>query len=666
MTSEITIHHCKLNVVRRGGWSWGASREELVDKAVGALRALLERHLASLPIEEDREIRSPVRIAVPLTRREFLSAGSRIPTSRHDSDWEQRVALRVEQVLLPHLAAPRHLPEPSSSPMSSSSSRAGPTALGDGRPAVTSTSGSGSKLLCFLLRWRERGELGLYLLSLSFPTLMAWHRALFLGRTSLPHAEPPASTATWDRSVHSDSRAGDGGSIASPEQAALARHAHVEGAAVKTDRITPESRETAPGERAAAGASEMARVVQKLADMVGRADDEETLLRNRIVCAVEVAFRLKVAPCDPRVANAVDAALAWPAGLPLRPTANASSTAATETRARRARWSSDPSRNREAPAADTTSRPARDSHLVGANDQRSADKPTGLRQSPHGTTGRDAAGISQGGASDVVGSVETASARGEDQADPTAPTTVSKGRHLAVDSPTRQRVGQGPSPSVLPVLEHGERNLHSALPFLLLGPLSQLGYWEALEASFEAVAGREGLPVFDAALACKALEPLQRGWRRSPQSAADAAAFAGLEQPVPGSLMTEMARVADEFVSSLNAVVARAVLQGCDLEVPLVLQQVGAPLGDGLLLVDAAGCFPIAWSPDLAGLVPALEQCETSVLLIDRQTVREKLLAELDRRGLRFVTDAPPTRGRTLADAASQARPLVDQRYRQP
>jgi hypothetical protein len=63
--------------------------------------------------------------------------------------------------------------------------------------------------------------------------------------------------------------------------------------------------------------------------------------------------------------------------------------------------------------------------------------------------------------------------------------------------------------------------------------------------------------------------------------------------------------------------------------------------GDDRLLVEVDGLFPMAWS---SGLNATLAGC-TAPIVVSVAAADSALLADLHARGLRFITDAPPTRG---------------------
>jgi hypothetical protein len=182
-------------------------------------------------------------------------------------------------------------------------------------------------------------------------------------------------------------------------------------------------------------------------------------------------------------------------------------------------------------------------------------------------------------------------------------------------------------------------DISSALPFLLLGPLAQVGYLPALAPALQPAGLEAQTAAFATALAYTVLGPPERGWRRQPEDLAAAAAFAGLAAPVPGSELTEFARVAGPVLPGLDAVVTRALAEGHTAGEPLVLT--GGR--DGLLLADREGMFPVAWTDTVAGLLPAWNMCGSPPVLVAPDAVGA--LAELADAGISFVVAAPPARG---------------------
>ena len=179
----------------------------------------------------------------------------------------------------------------------------------------------------------------------------------------------------------------------------------------------------------------------------------------------------------------------------------------------------------------------------------------------------------------------------------------------------------------------------SALPFLLLGPLAQIGYLPALAPALEPVGLQAQTAAFAAALAYTALGPLERGWRRHPDDLAAAAAFAGLGAPVPGQALTEFARVASSALPALDAVVTRALAEGHTPGEPLIL----AGAQGGMLLLDREGLFPLAWADTVAGLLLAWRMCGSPPVLVAPTALGA--LRGLTAAGAIFVVATPPGRG---------------------
>jgi hypothetical protein len=183
----------------------------------------------------------------------------------------------------------------------------------------------------------------------------------------------------------------------------------------------------------------------------------------------------------------------------------------------------------------------------------------------------------------------------------------------------------------------------SALPFLLLGPLAQVGYLSALTPALQPVGLDSQTTMFATALAYTVLGPLERAWRRQPEDLAAAAAFAGLGAPVPALALTEFARVARPALPALDAVITRALAEGHTAGQPLVLVAAGERADGGLFLVDREGLFPVAWADTVAGLLPAWRMCGSPPVLVAPTAV--SALHGLAAVGASFVVATPPARG---------------------
>lgn len=196
----------------------------------------------------------------------------------------------------------------------------------------------------------------------------------------------------------------------------------------------------------------------------------------------------------------------------------------------------------------------------------------------------------------------------------------------------------------------------SALPFLMLGPLSRTGYLKTLATTFAAAGFLDDLSLFAAALAFKALPPPERGWRRTPTALETAAACAGLLDAVSGEDLTRLSRRASACLEPLAADLTASLLAGHEPGRPLFL----AAAGDGLLLAEVDGVFPIACASGFAELSPVLARLRDETLLVPAGIATPALLREIDASGARFLTAAPPTRSEPWRPLRLPGRPGGD------
>jgi hypothetical protein len=192
------------------------------------------------------------------------------------------------------------------------------------------------------------------------------------------------------------------------------------------------------------------------------------------------------------------------------------------------------------------------------------------------------------------------------------------------------------------VLYDSEVAVASALPFLLLGPLTRLGYMPTLNAVLEAADLLPHMHVFATALAYKVLAPPERGWQRHPSTVLAAASFAALAAPVSEPALAAFAQHVSPHLSPLDAVLTETLTTGHNSQQPLLLYRT-APT-EGLLLVDVEGIFPIAWADGPEPFWLLLTRCPGSLLLVPQATADPLLLSQLHGAQWRFVTDAPATR----------------------
>jgi hypothetical protein len=191
----------------------------------------------------------------------------------------------------------------------------------------------------------------------------------------------------------------------------------------------------------------------------------------------------------------------------------------------------------------------------------------------------------------------------------------------------------------------------------LLGPLSKIGYFDALAATLETIGLSSQSSLFATALAYKVLTPPARGWRRDDEDLFVAAAFCGVETPPPGEALAELARKMSGHLTALDSLLSYTLVKGHDPDSAMLLHRTREEAGpDGFLLVEMDGLFPVAWAIDLRALMPALRYFSATHLLIEQASADVDTLLALDASGFRFITDAPPTRGETWREIRCSSR----------
>lgn len=192
----------------------------------------------------------------------------------------------------------------------------------------------------------------------------------------------------------------------------------------------------------------------------------------------------------------------------------------------------------------------------------------------------------------------------------------------------------------------GEYSVSSVLPFLCLGVLHRLGYLEAHTATLKACGlNLNQSKMFAIGLAYKLLDPPKRGWNRSKSSLHSGAIFAGLEQPIPDAFIHSFQRQVAKGLSGMDAVLTQTLIEGHNPNKPLFLEKIDMNLGGGFLLLDCEGIFPIAWDINLKVIAKIIKDFGPISVLIPQNSIDLKLVDLLTAHGIRFVTDAPPTRG---------------------
>ncbi len=171
-----------------------------------------------------------------------------------------------------------------------------------------------------------------------------------------------------------------------------------------------------------------------------------------------------------------------------------------------------------------------------------------------------------------------------------------------------------------------------------------MGYLSLLAAILEASRLENEATLFATALAYKVLEPPERGWRRSPAAQHASAVFAGLADPPPGSAIAEFSRQIMPHLGPLDRSLAAGVTVGRSADAPILLSRADSAAESGFLLVDTQGCFPIGWFSEAAAAVMTLQSIAPRVVLVAQDAAGPRILQQLDRAQITFVTEVFPTR----------------------
>ncbi|MFF3456878.1 hypothetical protein ACFYXH_21590 [Streptomyces sp. NPDC002730] len=196
-------------------------------------------------------------------------------------------------------------------------------------------------------------------------------------------------------------------------------------------------------------------------------------------------------------------------------------------------------------------------------------------------------------------------------------------------------------------------DIDRVLPFLLLPPLHDRGYLEAVAAVLTGggAQAHDGA-AFAACLAHKVLPPPAHGWLRSPQDTHAVAVFAGTTPTGHGAPVISALDLERHLGPLLALLDARLGLQAAEEHTatsPLLLRAV-AP--GRLLLLDVDGLYPVWDATQPAELLRPWEVAGTPLVMLPSQPdvpAAAGLTLALDALGIGFVTDLPPTRGEQLS-----------------
>ena len=567
---DVTIHHCTLRIVRRGGWSWGAAPEKLLQSAIKVLPELIARELGQFwSSEDDEEIAAPVRINIPIRLEELLAisdAGFRENEFSYSSEFTV-VGQRINSAIRAALIDKCGLPEPALEVQTSSEV---------GEEVEELRSRPESFVVEVLRSWQREGVLAQRLSVFSAAALEAWHE--YIVKTS-------------------------------DDATVFGSH--------EIDAIGPV-------------------IEESLRLMPLAAATRDAILRRRLIVIAEVIARLELARCPRAVLSKLDEM------IPLARFEASDEVAGSVVQIDR---EAESSATRE--VSHSADLPVQDRVQLTVAESQSAS-----RESASGVT------EFQGQSSSLEpGSIldsKTARHRGDlalVQAESTSREIARSIGQLAKPVAPQQSHSNLQAVPIHQPLQRITKKLRreaGALPFLLLGPLSRIGYLKTLAAVLEASENTEASPLFATALAYKLLAPPERGWRRDAASLSTAAAFAGLESPAAEPALVRLAQTLSPHLSPLDATLSGALTAGHNPRAPLLLLSTREKESDRFVLFDSEGLFPIQWAASINDLRSTLIQLDSSIVFVPRASADVELLRWLTDQSLYFVTDAPPTRGETL------------------
>jgi hypothetical protein len=197
------------------------------------------------------------------------------------------------------------------------------------------------------------------------------------------------------------------------------------------------------------------------------------------------------------------------------------------------------------------------------------------------------------------------------------PADVPGGEAPMRQAPAAPRYGRGLRPA------RRELEVASVLPFLLVGPLDDLGALDAVAAALVGPGWPELLTAFAAGLARKALPPPAAGWLQSAEVSATAAAFAGQENPPDGAVTDRLGRTVSRWWPVVEEALTAELVDLHAPRSPLVVTRSSG----GLVAADAEGLAPMLWDGDAAAVRRLWERCGRPPVLADQSSTATSLAA---------------------------------------
>jgi hypothetical protein len=185
----IRIRHCRLRVLRHGGWSWGADPRQLVERVKQKLPAWLMQMLAEQLAEFPSDITiQQLRLRIPLQLSELRDLSSYDPAgaeARLETSFSQRVRDQLAAALRD---IPRLQPAVPERPALSATAAA--------REALSPTA-----VLDMMIAWQNANELPRMLATVDVATLRVWARAVLDERAQVTCVAAMAVQETAQRAA---------------------------------------------------------------------------------------------------------------------------------------------------------------------------------------------------------------------------------------------------------------------------------------------------------------------------------------------------------------------------------------------------------------------------------------------------------------------------------
>ena len=195
-----------------------------------------------------------------------------------------------------------------------------------------------------------------------------------------------------------------------------------------------------------------------------------------------------------------------------------------------------------------------------------------------------------------------------------------------------------------------EIEIRSALPFLLLSSLHHAGWLDSAAALLALHRREPDAFALAAGIAAKVLDPVERGWARSPADRLAIAVFAGRTESIGDAELVAAAARLQPLFAPLDAAI-RGVLARARRNAPLVLWRDDR----GWLLLDTEGTVVLAAAAELADVLAAAFD---AAIFVPARCGDPATLERVDYANRVFITEAPPARGETWRAFAGTTRRL--------